>query len=633
MNLSEMRPGNRQAFDLILKRLRNGEPTTSIVKPTRYGKRDLIITSCWQAVEDNIISGGIVFSPASQATRQFFKEKKLLETIARYEMRAEEILGGVRQLTSFSEYQPFSNSEFLLAANIQLCLRTNIEDCIELIGAERYRTGKPLVVFIDECQFVADRKRWGDFFRRMQNAGVLLVLLTATPFREDADAIPGFRYSQIREDDERRYFTYDAGDGIHNKVDVWDGVRTLNKLEADDLTTFREAWDTLPPVLCKLDRETVGVDVDGEKLRDLNVADTRKHLGKIVRDERFLDPAIRIVLTKLQLMQTIDPHCKAMFVTGSDQPNDRRDNAHAVTIKKLATDISPSIMGRQCKLRIVTMKTQDPEDESLADAMEDFFDSDDDGVIVKQTGTVGLDDWRLKVLGYFTPVRSVATMIQTWMRPATPHGGLTIAHLVMPEDRFCTAVWGKLIVEEGGEAKLSEMSVWAADEFVDSYLKEKGDNELVDKPMAFGPGAVSGFDDSRGNIGELQFYEEATRIFQQLPRIAEVYTKAEVAVVLKQSGHGPTAGPQPPPWGLDRQLENLYISINKNADDKTKQLMMRQAGQYDRALYESIRTRIFTAAYRMVNLRMNVSLRKVKNIETLRRIDLIIGNLGDEIPD
>jgi hypothetical protein len=630
MNLKEMRPGNRRAFDLILERLRDSKPTTSIVKPTRYGKRDLIITSCFQAVEDNIVSGGIVFSPASQATRQFFKEKKLGQTITRYEMPFRDVMGGIRQLSSFSEYQPFSNGEFLLAANIQLCLRTNIEDCIVLIDAERYRTGKPLVVFIDECQFVSEKKRWGEFFMRVQRAGVLLVLLTATAYREDADAIPGFRYTQIKENDERRFFVYDAGDGIHNKIDVWDGVRTLSQLEADDVTTFSEAWEHQPTVLCKLDREIVSVDVDGKPLSDLNVAETRKCLGKIVRDQRFLDPAIRLLLRKLETVQNIDPHCKAMIVTGSDQPNDRRDNAHAETIKRLLANIAPIIIGRQCKVKVITMKS-DLEDDSLATLMEEFLEGDEDIVIVKQAGTVGLDDWRIKVLGYFTPIRSVATMIQTWMRPATPEGGLQIAHLIMPDDRFSTAVWSKLIIEEGGEAKLSEMSGWAAEDFINSYLKKK---EQAPEPpeLPFGPGAISGFDDSRGNIGSLEFYEEATRIFQHLPRIAEVYTKAEVAVVLKQSGHTPTGSPQAVMWGLDQQLENLYAQINESSNEKTNLFMMRQAGQYDRELYETIRTQIFTFAYRMVNLRIGVKLKQVKNLQTLSRIKTVIDGLN-EIPN
>lgn len=634
MNLSEMRPGNRRAFDLILQRLRNGEPTTSIVKPTRYGKRDLIITSCWQAVEDGLVSGGIVFSPASQATRQFFKDKKLGQTITRYEMPFRDVMGGVRQLSSFSEYQPFSNGEFLLAANIQLCLRTNIDDCIELIEAERYRTKKPLVIFIDECQFLSEQKRWGDFFRRMQKAGALLVLLTATPYREDADAIPGFRYTQIRQDDERRYFTFDVGDGIHNKVDVWDGVRSLSKLEADDVTTFKEAWEEKPTVLCKLDRQVVSIPIDGKALKELKATDTRKHLGRVVRDERFLDPATRLVLNSLQLMQTIDPRCKAMVVTGSDQENDRRDNAHAETIKRLMLDISPLVMGRQIKVRIITLKTKDTEDESLAVAMENFLEGDEDVVIVKQAGTIGLDDWRIKVLGYFSPIRSVATMVQTWMRPATPQGGLSIAHLVMPEDCFCTAVWEKLIVEEGGEAKLSEMSGWEAEEFIDSYLKEKEDEPPVDDPdLPFGPGAISGFDDSRGNVGELEYYEEVTRIFQRLPKIAEVYTKAEVAVVLKQSGHASAGGkPQPPTWGLDQQLNALYTQINDIANERTNKAMFREVGHYDKQLYGPIRKKIFTFAYRMVSVPY-IDLRDIKNIETLRRIKTIIEQLGDEIPD
>ena len=632
MNLAAMRPGNRRAFDVILKRLRESKTTTSIVKPTRYGKRDLIITTCFQAVEDGIVSGGLVFSPAAQATRQFTKEKKLLETIVRYDLPIQDVLNGVRQLSSFNEYQPFSNGEFLLAANVQLCLRTNIDDCLELIGAERLRTSKPLVIFIDECQFVAEKKRWGDFFRRVEQAGALLVLLTATPYREDADAMPGFRATQINEDDERRYFYFDAGDGIHNRIDVWDGVRTLSRLEADDTTTFNEAWQEQPDVLCKLDREVVSIPVDGTPLQELKIVDTKKHLGKVVRDQRFLDPAIRLVLAKLQLTQTIDPHCKAMVMTGNDQPNDRRDNAHAETIKELLHVLAPSILGRACRVRIITLKTV--EDDSAAKAMDAFLESDDDIVIVKQVGTVGLDDWRIKVLGYFSPIRSVAAMIQAWMRPATPQGGLSIAHLVMPADRFCTAVWNKLIVEEGGEAKLAEMSGWAADEFVDSYLKKKGEPPEPDLNLPFGPGAVSGFDDLRGNIGEMQFYNAATLLIEQLPKIAQVYTKAEVAVTLQRTGRSPGAMPQTAQWGLDQQLEVLYKQVNDNADDKTKALMYQQTGgQYDQKAFRMIRVKIFTAAYRMVGVKLGIRLQQIKNIETLRRINLVIANLTDDIPD
>ena len=203
----------------------------------------------------------------------------------------------------------------------------------------------------------------------------------------------------------------------------------------------------------------------------------------------------------------------------------------------------------------------------------------------------------------------------------------------MPEDRFCTAVWNKLIVEEGGEAKLSETSNWIPDEMVDSYLKEKTDDEPPDDELPLGPGVLSGFDDSRGNVGALEFYEEVTKIFQRLPKIAEVYTKAEVAVVLQQTGRTAGDGPHGALWGLDQQLDNLYWQINESAKEKINGMMMRQLGHYDRDRYEAISRTVFQAAYRMVGLQKDVSLRQVKNIDTLRRIDLIIKNLGDEIPD
>jgi hypothetical protein len=164
------------------------------------------------------------------------------------------------------------------------------------------------------------------------------------------------------------------------------------------------------------------------------------------------------------------------------------------------------------------------------------------------------------------------------------------------------------------------MSGWVAEDYIDSYLKKK-EEEVPGSDMAFGPGVISGFDDSRGNIGSLDFYEEATRIFHRLPRIAEVYTKAEVAVVLEQSGHTGTKAPSAAPWGLDQQLNTLYRQINESADEKTTLLMMRQIGKYDRDLYEMIRSKIFTAAY-------HIKLRQVKNLQTLARIKTIIDNVN-----
>jgi hypothetical protein len=319
-----------------------------------------------------------------------------------------------------------------------------------------------------------------------------------------------------------------------------------------------------------------------------------------------------------------------MIMTGNDLPNDRRDNAHAEDIKKTLIELAPTILGRAVKVKVVTLKSL--EDESAAQAMEDFLEGDYDFVIVKQVGTIGLDDWRIKVLGYFSPTRSVAGMIQAWMRPATPEGGLKIAHVVMPDDRFCTAVWKKLVVEEGGEAKLAEMSGWTGRDFIDSYLKEK-DLPQPDPELPFGPGRVSAFDDSRGNIGAMPFYEAATALFDQLPQLVGVCTKAEVAVALERSGQAPAAGsPQPVQWSIERKLEILYKEIVEIAREKANGLMRRQTGgEYDQAIFKIVITRIFVKVYRLAAVPAEVeTLRQIKNAATLLRIKQIMGSLSDD---
>jgi hypothetical protein len=632
MNVRNMRRGLATAHRIILERFRAREPWTSVVKPTRYGKRDLIITAAWEAVQQKLISGAIVFSPATQATRQFFKESKLLETIARYELPIA-VLKGVRQLERFTEYQPFSNREFLLAVNTQLCLRTNITDVLELINAEHARTGLPLAIFIDECHFVGEQKRWGQFFGRISEAGVLVVLLTAVPYREDADVIPGFRAILLDEQDERRYFTFDAGDGIHNRIELWGGTRTVTMLEADDVTTFREAWDELPEVLCKLDREVYDIELEGlGLLSQLSPAQTYEHLGRIVRSRRFLDPALRIVLDKLRGVQTINPQTKAMIVTGNDQPNDRRDDAHAKTIRELIQDLSPTILGRAAKVRIITLKSL--EDDSAAEVMEAFLDGDEDLVIVKQVGTVGLDDWRLKVMGYFSPVRSLATMINTWMRVATPHAGLTISSIVMPADILSAAIWQKLVVEEGGEAQLGAASGWSAETMIDEFLKKKPEPK-EDAIPELSPGFLSGYDDSMGNVGDLDFYEQAKHFFEMFPLMRKSYTMPQVADQLKKKGGFPPGQrPGRPDWGLPRELSVLYDEINEAAKAKAKRWMFaRTGGAYAEDVYRASIRAVYTIVYRSLKIPPGADLRDITNIETLRQMHALIVALPDTPSD
>ena len=190
-------------------------------------------------------------------------------------------------------------------------------------------------------------------------------------------------------------------------MELWDGLRTVVQTRPDDVTTFRDAWSEIPPVLCRLEREVVTLDIDGQPLRTLSPGQTRQIMNRqVLRNPEFLEPALRIVLAKLKMTQQINPAFKAMIVTGNDQPNDPTDNRHAAMIRDHLARLSPEILGRPVETKIITLKTL--EDQSAATAITTFFDSTQDVVIVKQMGTVGLDDSRLKVLGYFSPIRSVA---------------------------------------------------------------------------------------------------------------------------------------------------------------------------------------------------------------------------------
>jgi hypothetical protein len=50
---------------------------------------------------------------------------------------------------------------------------------------------------------------------------------------------------------------------------------------------------------------------------------------------------------------------------------------------------------------------------------------------------------------------------------------------------------------------------------------------------------LSGFDDSNGNVGPMEYYEQTMRLLKLLPKVGGLYTTAEIAIALKAISESP----------------------------------------------------------------------------------------------
>jgi hypothetical protein len=420
MNKNRLRVGQQRALDVIGERIAAREPLTSIVLPTRYGKSDVIRLASILSVQENTSSAAIALSPSLYLQKQLVRGDKIDEMSMRYGL--DRLTGKMRCMQSANEHRPFSNGEILLSGTMQLATR-RIDSICKLADHQLKTTGLPLVFHIDECHETAENKRRGELVANIVKAGGLVVLHTATAIRADGEFIPGFRVNVLDRKDVRRIDYYDAGDGLHNWRDIYEGERHVVELVADHVTGFKEAWDEQPSPLCALSREVIDVnlnDISSEEesllLSECSPSMASKYLGKAVRHPLVIEKAVELFTNELTLRQRVNPDAAGIIFTCND--TGQVSNEHA---KQIADAIQEKTVDWDC--HIVTMKNPE-DDERATKQIERFVGVDGkhgsgDVLLVKRMGGAGLDSERIKVVLDLSPVRSVASVIQRLMRVAT----------------------------------------------------------------------------------------------------------------------------------------------------------------------------------------------------------------------
>lgn len=566
MKLERLRPGQREAFNVILARIAAAEPRTAIVLPTRYGKSDLMRLVAFAAKEQGLSHGSIALSPGLFLRNQIVREDKILDMCGRYGLAP--LHGRMRRMESARELDPFGNGEVLLSSTIQLGTSQMLEFS-ELCAHYRDR---PIVLHIDECQETSEIKKRGEFVDKVIDAGGLVVLYTATPIRADGEVIPGFKVAEIGSEDIRRYVTTPIDEAMV-RVDVFEGVRHVVELQADHTTTFQQAWDETPSPICQLSREVVDVRLveiggKGDEPEALMLSQAapsvaRKYLNKAARNPIVVERAARLFCNELLTRKRVNEHAAGIIFTSNDDGSVA--NSHAKEIQSVLRDVAPDL-----DVVIVTLKNEEG-DAKAAEMIQRFVGTDDkpgrgDVLIVKQMGGAGLDCGRLKVLLDLSPVRTVASVIQRMMRVATPWGATTTASVITLADPLMSAIWEKFVVAQGG----ASVFTGTCDELdlVDWYKKPKTD-DLPGKELMVDEAGVAAFDDHRGQVGDMSSLPFINELLRRLPSLTSLHTKAELSVALAGFGGTEAFEDQPEPQrSADHEIKKKHGQINALCDDK-----------------------------------------------------------------
>jgi superfamily II DNA or RNA helicase len=518
LKLNKFRPGQRDAYDTIISRVAQGESSTSIILPTGYGKSDVIRVSAFDLFARGITATSLVISPNDLLRGQIVNGEKMQISIGRY---------GMTWLPAFySEIVSVrpnyhANGEFLLSTTIQL-VQTNVSHFVSWIDSVVYQTGKPVMVYVDEVHTHTTMNQWGNAIRQLQKAGAHVVVLTATPYRDDGEPIIGFRVIEKANEPITVFKTRPGSEPEKVIVQRWEGTKTQYELVPDYACSFRDAWEQ--GVICHISRHEIEVDmsmIDGDAsqhrmLADLSPTEARRVLGKVVRHGDVIRSGAGMLVDRLKYLRGSGQayrDCAAIVFTENDEGDET--NAHALKVKQAIKVIAPEL-----KVTIATTANDTGKKKQGRDAIERFSD-DGDVLIVKQMAGLGLDIERLKVVLDLSSTRTLASVIQRVNRTTRIYNGCTVAHYITPNDILQRTIFTMAVSEQGGESASSQIDL------MDEYEKDRGESTL---PLFMVNKAGHGdMDDSHRKRAAREQLPLILRVLECFPVLITTHTYPDIA--------------------------------------------------------------------------------------------------------
>ena len=472
-------PGQQQAVETIIQRVSAGETHTSIVLPTRYGKTHVMRVAGNILMWAGAVSRCFILEPNTYLVGQTADREKMADAIVRFGLPQ-------RSVTVFPMTGEFSMRDLLVerpdftVMTIQMATRnTTVNHVLQQVVSFDRSTGagRPLV-FIDEAHTGSSENRWGACAQALSDAGALLVLLTATPYRADNVPLYGFDYHEEETEPIRVHRTNAMDPEL---VDVWGGFKTSYVLDADFEYTFRQAWAEVPPPICHITRRPFDVDmkmVDSDSgeyrgdayLSELSQGEARRRIGRIIRSDVTIQQGVATFVEELmEFRAKVAEDSKGIVFVGNDREYEPTVNDHAERVREaimqLATDIDVEIATTS-----IGQGSEEAQSRVVAFAQGDGADV----LIVKQMGGVGMDVPSLKVCLDLSPVRTGPAFVQRMMRIATVWALDTDTSVytgvyVCPDDIVGKGLFQRFVAGEGGEAAMTNL------EYIETYRRHGGD--------------------------------------------------------------------------------------------------------------------------------------------------------------
>lgn len=527
---SESRRGTQDAIGLLVDRLGSGEPYTTIVLPTRYGKSDVFRVGGFVAKRAGYIATTVVLSPNVILRNQTIDPVRVQRTIERYKISAGEF--ATLRIPEVMP-NPWQGDEVLLASTTQLWQR-NVDLFAKWVRSVVHRTGVPPLIVIDEAHMESDSNTWGKCVEVLVDAGARALLLTATPFRADGQKIPGFECEEVESESTKEYVPRLDDDG-KRWIDEYESVRKIVRLRAHHETTFREAWDEVPAPICKLGpvwfdvglRELgMGDANDPRRLKDLSASEVRPLLGRVTREEMVVNGAAERVVAHLANYRALRADCAAIIYSGNDDDPAGQANKHARAISACIERLNPKL-----DVVIATSAKADAETEdSATKRIQDFTDKGrGDVLIVKQMAGMGLDSPRIKVGADLAPIRSLSSWMQRAMRVGTPYGSLLHGTWISPQDVLAVKIFKRLITTQGGERTTVRGDIVRSYEPSEGPGKEKRVYAVADV-------CDGDFEDSHFHQAGATDFPGISALVAAWPAMIEGKSHAELAADLKARG-------------------------------------------------------------------------------------------------
>lgn len=627
MDYRKARPGQELAISTLIQRIENGEQSTSIILPTGYGKSDVIRASAIYLHREGLIATSLIIVPNDNLRGQAVKREDVVTTCTRYCLPWDIKYSSIPQIG----LNYGVNGECILSTTIQL-VQQNVSHFVLWVQSVVHKTGKPVIVYVDEVHTHTTMNEWGKTIKALQRAGAHIVVLTATPYREDGASIVGFELH--REQSEPISITRTRRGSAPEKVlvQIWEGTRYYYSLKADVEVTFRQAWEE--NALCHISRHEFDARIsiiDGnnetqDMLSDLDERNVRRVLGKLVRHPEAIRNGCNLFVARLRDVKLAGPafhNCAGIIFTANDEAGSK--NEHAEAIKSVIKAMAPEL-----KIVIATSADDDNGKKTGKAVLERFRDNDEgDVLIVKQMAGLGLDVPRIKVCLDLSPVRSPTSLIQRINRATRPYNNMLIAHYITPADCLSRACFAQLIEAQGG-AHASELDL------AREYEKDREDGSTPALIM-INEAAIGDMSDSLQKTATRDDLPFILNVLEAFPMVLQSMTFPQIAERARMLNFQPnTFSSDNGPVDTGSQADPLRKECNYKANILTRLRFLKKFNRSyqqkpgDSAAYGALSADVWTEAKHKAEIDPAVSIKKLVDVSSLERLRAALDYMSDQ---